>query len=764
VTYASSNTNAVTVDSSGAATAVGVGTAVITATKAADPNYTQAQASYTINSQSPDTVSAFIGASGAEVILPASANGKQFARARVTDCTPTDTVPTCANAELSPASGASIADTRATLTAPAYYAIVNGSTVGTAIDVRPDRFTYRIGHAVVLFKNRYWQIGGGELIYPSNVTAQNYTLKADVWSSADGKSWKLETADGGFPPRWYHQAVVFNGRIWIISGETPPGATPIWYSDVWSSADGVTWRQETTNAQLPWWGASLNVVVFNNQMLAVSGAQTLTSTTGVFAPLSAPGALTGTPSLGRQFASLTVYNNQLWLIGGRAHYPINQPDIGSATNDVWKSADGITWTQVTANAAFSPRYQHSSFVANGKLWVLGGQGSTAGVRGPPSNDAWSTTDGVTWTQENVNLLANGSLMPVVQETGKVTLFGGLPGIFTNNVWQTTDGANWSELSTNAPFSPRLTTGTEFNGQMWVIGGESLRDSSGKSVRNDIWRSSDGVNWSRATPAGTIFTPRAGHAVVAFNNKLWVIGGGDNVAAAGGASTRMNDVWSSSDGITWTQQTPAGSNIFSPRMGHAAVVFGGKLWVIGGDVATGTTSDTVVNDVWYTADGTTWAQATANAAFPAREGHAVAVLNNSMWLIGGDNGQTGMADLWMSTDGVTWAQQAPVGTPFPARTLHATATLNSRLYVVGGAAASAWGVTQYNDVWSTSDGLNWRQDTAAAAFPGRSQFAMFVHNNELWLTGGFAASLYNDVWRSNDAVSWRVGFSRDIAAP
>ncbi len=474
--------------------------------------------------------------------------------------------------------------------------------------------------------------------------------------------------------------------------------------------------------------------------------------------------MTGTTALGRQLASLTIYNNQLWFIGGRVHYPINLIDTGSATNDVWRSADGITWTEVSASTGFSPRYEQSAFVANGKLWVMGGQGATAGIPGAPSNDAWSTTDGVTWTSENANNLTGGYLMPVVQETGKATLFGGLQGAFSNNVWQTSDGLNWSELSTDAPFSPRLTTGTEFNGQMWVIGGEGTRDSSGTSVRNDVWRSSDGLNWSKATAAGAIFSRRAGHAVVAFNNKLWVIGGGDNVAAAGGPSARLNDVWSSSDGANWTQQTPAGGTIFSPRMFHAAVVYAGKLWVIGGDVASGTPSDTDANDVWYTADGTTWVNASANAAFPARAGHSVTVLNDSMWLIGGDNAGAGLADVWKSTDGVAWTQQLPVGTSFSARTTHATAVLNGRLYVVGGAAGTAYGVNQYNDVWSTADGTTWRMDTGAAAFSARSMFAMIVHNNELWLGGGFAAGLLNDFWRSSDAVNWRVGFSHDITAP
>lgn len=75
-----------------------------------------------------------------------------------------------------------------------------------------------------------------------------------------------------------------------------------------------------------------------------------------------------------------------------------------------------------------------------------------------------------------------------------------------------------------------------------------------------------------------------------------------------------------------------------------------------------------------------------------------------------------------------------------------------------------GMAQYNDTWSTADGTNWRMDTAAAAFGARSLFAMFVRNNELWLSGGPGAGVFNDVWRSSDGVNWRVVFTHDIAAP
>jgi N-acetylneuraminic acid mutarotase len=408
-----------------------------------------------------------------------------------------------------------------------------------------------------------------------------------------------------------------------------------------------------------------------------------------------------------------------------------------------------------------PRYQYSAFVLNGRLWVVGGRHATGGVPGAYVGDAWSTTDGVTWTKETVNAVGTGFLMPTVQETGKVTLFGGLQAGFTNNVWQSTDGSNWYEITPYAQFAPRYTSGTEFNGQMWIIGGESSLETPGPSVSNDIWRSSDGINWTRVVPVGATFPPRVRHAVVVSDNKLWVIGGWDELPAIGGTGTRFNDVWSSPDGVNWTQQIPAGGAIFSPRLGHAAVVYGGKLWVIGGDIDGGGT-ETVVNDVWSTADGTSWVKVSDSAAFPAREGHGVAVFNDAMWIVGGDDANGGRSDVWKSTDGVTWSQQASVGTA--PRTHHGVAVLNGRMYVVAGAAGPYYGATQYNDVWSTADGISWTENTAAAPFPPRGLFAMFVHNNELWLAGGLAAGPFNDVWRSSDGAAWRVGFSHPITAP
>ena len=61
--------------------------------------------------------------------------------------------------------------------------------------------------------------------------------------------------------------------------------------------------------------------------------------------------------------------------------------------------------------------------------------------------------------------------------------------------------------------------------------------------------------------------------------MWVIGGYDG--------NTKNDVWNSSDGITWTQASASAS--WNARVQHSSVVFDNKMRGIGGEYK---------NDVWW----------------------------------------------------------------------------------------------------------------------------------------------------------------------
>lgn len=754
ITYQSTDTTVLTVNATtGVVTGVAIGTAGVTATKAADASFAQAQAAYVVHVQTAAPLSAWIGATDTLVTLPQIAVGNQFWRAPAATCpTPLD-IGACPNATFSIAGAPAVTDSVAKLTTPAYYQLSNGASIGAASVVASKRFSERIGHAALFFKNRYWVIGGGQPDIPHPQPIPHTTL-SDVWSSADGKAWKLETDAAPWGPRWFHQAVVYNGAMWVIDGAPSAGPTS---TDVWSSTDGVNWTKRADNTFLPWHSTHLNVVIFNGAMWAVAGGSSFSSTDGVNWTPRSPNGMIGGFNAGRGYASLTVYNGSLWYIGGStlvSALPAN------ALNDVWKSSNGIDWVQVTANAPFTKRMRHQAFVMNGRLWVFGGEISDGGTGSDWAHDAWSTTDGATWTVEPTGGLDAAYLAKVVEQTGpqRVTLIGGIQRGYSNHVWQTTNGLDWTSLSANAQFSPRTPHGASFNGQLWLIGGATIDSKSSGADSDEIWRSANGIDWIRVTPSGTIFSPRDGHSVVVFQNKLWVIGGWDGSIGLGGTETRLNDVWSSSDGVAWTKHDPAGGVIFAPRAGHDVAVFANKLWVIGGSL-----QNSDANDVWSSPDGVTWTLVQANAAFSARRSHRVIAFANELWLTGGGTA-TGTSDVWHSPDGVTWTQVNPVGS-FPPRQRHESAVFNGRLYVVGGTSGEDYATgTLYSDVWSSADGTTWRQDATVPGFAARSQPALAVLGGELWLAGGFGLSFFNDVWRSSDGVNWRLGYSHDIAVP
>ena len=55
--------------------------------------------------------------------------------------------------------------------------------------------------------------------------------------------------------------------------------------------------------------------------------------------------------------------------------------------------------------------------------------------------------------------------------------------------------------------------------------------------------------------------------------------------------RSNDVWSSTDGVSWSANGAAG---WSPRFALASAVFRDRVWVLGGKESGGC----FTNDVWY----------------------------------------------------------------------------------------------------------------------------------------------------------------------
>lgn len=292
---------------------------------------------------------------------------------------------------------------------------------------------------------------------------------------------------------------------------------------------------------------------------------------------------------------------------------------------------------------------------------------------------------------------------VVTWNGKLWLVGGYTKDGDkSDVWWSNDGAQWTLATANAGFSPR--TGHQlvvYNNQLWVIGG-----AVGKEYKNDVWSSRDGTHWVLQT-ANAAFAPRTSYQAVAYKNKLWVIGGrlGDIKYSNGQLTGLSNDVWSSLDGINWTQQTASAE--FLPRMGHQVAVFNNKLWLVGGF----NLSD--YGDVWSSRDGSHWLQETAKAAFGFRNFSSLAVYNNQLWVIAGHTidsaGNRYANDIWSSPDGIAWARKKEHA-EFSARWGLQVVSFNKQLLVIGGDKGVEEKQTPYqmqNDIWSSRTGALWQ---------------------------------------------------------
>lgn len=276
---------------------------------------------------------------------------------------------------------------------------------------------------------------------------------------------------------------------------------------------------------------------------------------------------------------------------------------------------------------------------------------------------------------------------------------------------TTRGLNVPDQAVDTELSARYAHATTIlNDKLWLVGGFI----EGNGNQNDVWSSVDGVTWDRLlTKSEAPFVIRNGHQLVAFNNKLWLIGG----ASFGDWPT---DIWSSKDGISW--QLAQEDVPFGTRAGHITAVFDNKLWLIGGR----NQETNRLNDLWVSSDGVSWALVTANAPFDRRSEFSSLVFDNKLWLIGGAGPEGTLNDVWFSADGESWSR-AVEHADFPTRSAFDSFVLDGRIWIVGGA--------DLNDIWSSTDGLTWTQNVTNPNFTPRIVHTADVFKDKVFVIGG-----------------------------
>ncbi|MEM6925920.1 MAG: fibronectin type III domain-containing protein [Myxococcota bacterium] len=240
----------------------------------------------------------------------------------------------------------------------------------------------------------------------------------------------------------------------------------------------------------------------------------------------------------------------------------------------------------------------------------------------------------------------------------------------DDVWSSPDGITWTEEVANAPFGSRGQVSTAVHdGQLWLVGGRSGASPSG--AFDDVWSSEDGVTW---TQVPTTDLPRIHSAELAVHDgRMWLLGGRDN------EGNRYADrVWSSVDGQTW-DEVLVGAPTFRDRVGEL-VAHDGALWYVGGR-----------NDrVESTLDGVTWTRQTSDALFGLRGNHTAVSHDDRLWVISGfdDDNSFILPDVYYSEDGATWVQAAVDAGFVPVASAEAVSFQGALLLLGGGGSSGS----------------------------------------------------------------------------
>lgn len=313
-----------------------------------------------------------------------------------------------------------------------------------------------------------------------------------------------------------------------------------------------------------------------------------------------------------------------------------------------------------------------------------------------------------------------------------------------------DTINFTMVADSAGFSRRFAhTSLVFQNKMWILGGTPNSQSGEFPIVsfNDIWFSTDGQDWSKATDSAWT-SGKFGHSSVVFNGKMWVISGAkkDTNKFVG------NDVWCSSDGIKWDKI--ADSAAFPGRFYSTALVFENKLWMFGGYKSFADTTwlagNEPINDIWNSTDGISWNKVLDS--IPVGDQRVISnaiVFGNKIWAISYRRFVPNSNDVWSSNDGIIWVQAVRsinLGGDHQSITIY-----REKMWITGGLIGSYFGGQENNAIFCSGDGSKWGKVICESNFsPGRFRHTSLEYNGRLWVIAGYIpASPYraNDVWCS-----------------
>lgn len=214
------------------------------------------------------------------------------------------------------------------------------------------------------------------------------------------------------------------------------------------------------------------------------------------------------------------------------------------------------------------------------------------------------------------------------------------------IWRSTDGVNWSLVVDDGfgdPENLEIFRMTVFGGQLYA---STLNTATG----GEIWRSSTGNagSWTRVVDGG--LGDAGNQGAMTFQEYNGVLYAGTFNEPAGG------QVWRSSNGAVWTLVNAGGFGDINNAGVASLASFGGSLYA-------GTTNWNTGAQIWRCSacNGSDWSQVMAGGFGDSwnRRIMALPVLRGRLYALTSNRSGEG-TQVWRSANGQQWQQDAPAG--------------------------------------------------------------------------------------------------------
>jgi len=433
------------------------------------------------------------------------------------------------------------------------FVVVGDHTIDTSTDgvtwTRQTPFAY-VNFQAVAF-------GNGQFVTTGVFNDGRGNLSYFVQRSTDGVTWSGEPA----PANALMRGIAFGNGQFVMVGESGMPLT---------SADGVNWTQHQGGVGV------LNDIFFadgrfvavgkdGNVAQSIDGATWNRSPSGQAQELAGVGFAFGRfVAVGEASAIVASGENGQWLsltrttshdlralaFGdvGLVAVGENSESLHSSSGQIWSS-----WPIINPPHGASSTWFNGVAYGNRTYVAVGGLGGAI----------YTSSNAVTWTERTWNL-GTDNWRGIAYANGRFVVVGDASTGYATmaTIRTSTDGVSWQ---TTRPGADRPLHSVAYGNSIWVVAG------------NDLYTSTDATNW---TPR-TIPTTGTVHAAT-FASGRFVLAG------------ELGGVLTSSDGTSWTHQSAFGNATVR------GLAYGNNQFVAVGERAG-------AGVIWSSADGLTWTE-------------------------------------------------------------------------------------------------------------------------------------------------------------